>query len=240
MIFDEQTHAYLVATIYRELRDTYGDKGIEIFNQGTKKQANQRGSRMRQRAAHHGFIEPDFPTYFAFGEWTPTSNSDFIVKESKRNVDLLTHVYACPWAKTFAKMGLIDCGLEYCKYIDKEIVRGFSQRLELEVNSLLHDSHYCDFVWHDVFRNPEKEEKLLRYKQQHNVDPTMPFSYHCAHIYHTYKMESIAVFGDPCSEVFERVLSSFKEEYGDNMTSVILSYEGHDFNTPVDMSAYNE
>lgn len=74
MNYTERHHAFLSAAYYRELRDSALPRWSEAFRMATQLYAQQRGSRMAQRALRDG--QPlDFATYRAYSEWRASDAS---------------------------------------------------------------------------------------------------------------------------------------------------------------------
>ena len=58
MGFTEESQTFLVAAYYRELKETFGERGIEAFVHAVKQYGMQRGNRMAQRADRNWIILP--------------------------------------------------------------------------------------------------------------------------------------------------------------------------------------
>ncbi len=65
-MFNEKTHAFIVASFYKHLTEKHGERGKDIFIKATQKYAEQRGARMAMRAMRDGY-PLDYASYFAYG-----------------------------------------------------------------------------------------------------------------------------------------------------------------------------
>ena len=70
-IFNERVQAFITVWFYRELKESFGARGVQAFIQGTQSYGEQRGRRMAQRAIRAG-EELTLDTYLRRGEWVNT------------------------------------------------------------------------------------------------------------------------------------------------------------------------
>jgi hypothetical protein len=169
-MYNEKTHASIIGLFYRSFREE-GEKGIRLFVKAAQFYAEQRGRRMSLRALRDGH-KLDFDTYLAYGEWSAVC--PITVEYGQEGNDFIERVYSCPWAETFAEMDLKDCGLAYCREIDKGLVRGFNPELVFELKSVLHDSACCV----QVLKNYRPLKKISS-----PPDAKKDWQFHCAHIF---------------------------------------------------------
>ena len=87
----------------------------------------------------------DYNTYMAYGEIYATIPGK--TEMAGEYPDAETRVYSCAWHDTFWEMDLAECGLVYCKEIDRGIVRGFNPGLLFEQKSVLHNAPCCRLVF---------------------------------------------------------------------------------------------
>lgn len=166
--FTEKHHAYLVGRFYEELMSKCPDRAEAIFIMCTQRYAQQRGSRMAQRAIRDGRVL-NFTTYREYGEWKNTetvkaegcANSGETISWSPDHVE---KVYMCPWAAQFKEMGLEKCGTLYCRYVDKSIVHGFNPLMVYEVPQSMHESGYCLQI--------SREQSLKKTRYSTNIQST--------------------------------------------------------------------
>ena len=225
--FTEKHHAYLVGRFYEALMRDYPEQAEHIFVMCTQRYAEQRGSRMAQRAIRDK--KPlTFTTYREYGEWKNTEtvkaegcpNSGETVSWSPDHVE---KVYMCPWAAQVKEMGLQKCGTLYCKYVDKSLVLGFNPELVYEVPQSMHESGYCIQISRDAnFSENQEFHKHAEYQKG--------FDYHCGHCYKTFREIISAILGTNGEEIAVFVLKQFEDDYGKEMADVLLSYKNVDFN----------
>jgi hypothetical protein len=211
-MYNEKNHAYIIGLFYKHLKEA----GIPVFIKAAQRYAEQRGNRMALRALKDG-QELTFASYMAYGEWTGTVHME--VTEERDNDSLIVTVSTCPWAETFAKMGLKDCGMVYCKEIDQGIVRGFNPYLVFELKSVLHNSEHCV----QVFNNIDSAEEVPA-----PADGKKDWQYHCAHVFATMaEITKAAGYGD----IVDRVKTDYIQAFGEAALEGIID-TGIDFNLP--------
>jgi hypothetical protein len=215
-MYNEKNHAYIVGLFYKHLKASPGGAGIRVFIKATQRYAEQRGNRMALRALRDG-QKLNFASYAAYGEWTGTVHMD--VTEERSNDRLIVTVSTCPWAETFAEMGLKDCGMVYCGEIDLGIVRGFNPYLDFELKSVLHNSEHCI----QVFKNIDNAEKVPA-----PADGKKDWQYHCAHIFETMAGISKAA---GYADVVDRVKADYILKFGEAALEGITGTD-IDFNLP--------
>lgn len=225
MTFTERTHAFLSASFYKIMKEENFHNYRAAFRMATQLYAQQRGSRMAQRALRDGH-ELDFAAYRAYGEWTYTEegtkglNTD--AKVSVEGEDLKLVAYNCPWAAQYKAMGLEDGGYDYCDDLDESIARGFNPDLTYDVTQTQY--HGVETCIH-YQRNARLEKDVPK-------DPAnlRPFEYHCAHVYHTFARLMAAIYGTEGERLNQKVLDAFAAEYGQEYADKLLEYSSVDFN----------
>ena len=225
--FTERHHAFIAASFYQQLTLRFGERGEQAFVLATQRYAEQRGSRMAQRAIRDG--KPlTFAVYREYGEWAPTRTA---VEEGSQNVsevvsyapDYEVKIHQCPWAIQFKEMGVIRGGTVYCTHLDKAIVRGFNPYLTFETKQSLHECPYCIQVMEGA--NFKEGQEFPR--SPANV---RGFDYHCGHCYKTFREIAVSIFGQEGEEASAKVLALFGENYGREMADRILDFRNVDFN----------
>lgn len=224
--FTEKQHAFLAASFYQQLTMRFGDRGEQAFILATQRYAEQRGSRMAQRAIRDG--KPlDFTTYREYGEWSSTQTA---IEEGCQNIseivanspDYEVKIHQCPWAAQFKEMGVVRGGTVYCTHLDKAIVRGFNPYLVFETKQSLHEHPYCIQVMEGA---GFKEDQQFDRKPEN----MRGFDYHCGHCYKTFREISVSIFGQQGEEAAAQVLKAFQEHYGRDMADRILDFRNVDF-----------
>ena len=224
MNYTERHHAFLSAAYYRELRDSALPRWSEAFRMATQLYAQQRGSRMAQRALRDG--QPlDFATYRAYSEWRASDASVLGVRTRTEVVvdgaDKLSRIYNCAWSAQYIEMGLEDGGMAYCDDLDRSIARGFNPDLRYEVEQTQY--HGCECCIH------RQCDAHLELQVEPPRDGVKPFEYHCAHLYYTYLRTLSAIYGDAGAALSARVLKAFAEQYGEDAADGLRKYQDTDF-----------
>ncbi len=224
--FTEKHHALMAASYYSVLTERFGRSGTEAFIHATIRYAEQRGSRMAQRAIRDG-RELDYAAYMEYGEWTNTQSVKDEGCENRGCVesmqpDYVYRITSCPWAAQFREMGMQKAGVVYCTYLDPSIVRGFNPAITFLTEQSLHD-HDCCIQKVPDSRLPENfvPEKRTEYRKG--------FDYHCGHIFKTFSQLSGAIFGPEGREAADEVLHLFQDAYGKDMADVLTDYLDTDF-----------
>ncbi len=225
--FTEKHHAFIAGMYYSLLIDRFGERGKAAFVHATQRYAEQRGSRMAQRAIRDGRTL-DFATYREYGEWVNTQtvkdegcdNQGYVVSYSP---DFDERVTKCPWATQFKEMGLSECGTLYCTYVDNSVCRGFNPDLVFDVPQSMHEHGSCI----QILRGANFPEGI---KFQKHAEYLRTFDYHCGHIYKTFSSITEAIFSAEGTAVNAEVLKRFGDTYGSDMAGVLVSYRNTDFN----------
>ena len=222
--FTERHHAYIAAQFYKFLKERHGGQGLDVFVMATRRYAEQRGSRMAQRALRDG-RKLTFSTYREYGEWT---NSPAVTAQGAGNKsetlaespDYVMKITACPWAAQFADMGMSECGALYCSHVDSSLARGFNPDIKYEVLCSLNDSDSCIHILRGA--------GLLPPPGARNAANMREFDYHCGHIYKTFSEITKAVLGD--SQIAADVMIVFCGNYGAGMGAQLAALAKEDFN----------
>ena len=224
--YTEYQHAFISAMFYKKLKGL-GDRGIAAFVLATQRYAEQRGSRMAQRAISLG-MPLDFTSYFALGEW---DFSEFFKKNIKGDhvtvdnygKDYVFNICACAWHEQYKEMELIDGAHIYCAHLDVALARGFNPYLDFSVTQTMHvpGNDKCTFVLKEAnVLGPVK--KLSEW--------VMPFEYHCAHVYHTFREVTESIFCSEGTLIASEVIKEFSEAYGKESADRLIRYKDTNFN----------
>lgn len=223
---DEKQHAFIVSEYYRLLKEKWGEQGVAVFRLAAITYGEQRGKRMAMRCLKDGHAL-DYEGYFAYGEY-PSTPAYFDVEMWDEEGTVHEQVTRCPWAGVFASRGMKDCGVVYCREIDRAIVRGFNPELEIETASTQHLEGCCRFFFRDKAVRPgllEKAEQMTASRR----DITRPLDFHCAHVLHTFAETVHGVWGEEGDAVTDRVKAAFRETNGDEMADALLALLSGDF-----------
>jgi len=232
-LLTEKHHALLFGLLARQCLQVDADKvrpiirptgqpGAEaVVLETVRRYGEQRGHRMRLRALRdHAPL--NLTTYLAYKEWrpaTPESRGQTLEQDGS----VVSTVTACPWANTWQETGLLPYGRFYCQEIDLALGRGFDPQAVLEVKkTLTNDLEPCVFVFHQA--------GLLGEPDRPSQDATMPWDYHCAHLYKTTR----EVFGERLGEKGLRLARAALDEFahivGEAEVRRILDLQDGDFN----------
>lgn len=223
----EKHHAYIVAKFYQLLTEHFGERGEAAFVLATQRYAEQRGSRMAQRAIRDG--KPlTFATYREYGEWISTQSTinegcDNRSKIVSYSPDLEEQVIQCPWATQFKEMEMQTAGTLYCIHLDKAIVRGFNPYLVFEVPQSMHEHDYCI----QISREANLPDGIVIQKHPEYL---RSFDYHCGHVFQTFSKISAVIFDGDGEAVGGEVLRCFGGRYSAEMADVLAGYENTNFN----------
>lgn len=215
-MFNEKTHAFIVASYYKHLIAQAGkERGTAIFIKAAQKYGEQRGARMALRAMRDGY-PLDYTSYFAYGEWYPTIPSES--KNVGENGERRSNIFKCAWADTFREMGLQECGKVYCYQIDAGIVRGFNPELRFKAHHNLSDSDFCDlqFIGSDLSK-----------KIPAPADGKKDWVYHCAHTMRAFGDVCNVVLGNP--SVYSEVHEDFQKKFGEEDLVQLIEAMQQDF-----------
>ncbi len=226
--FTERHHAFISATYYRIMKAEQFPSFEGVFRMAMQLYAQQRGSRMAQRALRDG--RPlDFASYRYYGEWeyTPQSRAENVVASDSavEGEDLKLTITACPWSAQFLDMGLEEAATAYCDDLDQSIARGFNPYLRYDVLQTMHKNR--DFCLHYQRDARLGQEEAYGPKDSGNI---LEFTYHVAHVYKTFSGLMTAIYKEKGQSLNSRVLEEFARQYGGDMAAELLKYRNHDFN----------
>lgn len=225
---DEIQHAFIVSEFYRLLKAHDGENGIAVFRMAAITYGEQRGKRMAMRALRDGH-PLDYEGYFAYGEY-PSTDAYFDVDMWDEQGVVNERVTRCPWATVFAERGMKECGVAYCREIDRAIVRGFNPELELETASTQHLQGCCRFYFRDQKVYPGLLEKAGALTENRS-DISKPLEYHCGHVFHVFSQTVRGVYGQAGAEMCGQVIEAFRGAFGEQMTGALLENAKADFET---------
>ena len=226
MAFTEESQTFLIAAYYKELKETFGERGVEAFIHAVKQYGMQRGSRMAQRAIRDG-QKLDYITFCRYGEWEPSGEVVRTGNVSKTSVASYTpdyeyHVMTCPWYQGFQKFGALEAGALYCANLDEAINQGFNGQIPFRTVQTMHTADCCIFRVRNAGITPETDLK-------HREGSVRGFDYHCAHVYTAFGTVCTGIFGQEGEAVIERVLGAFGEQYGAAMAEQLVWLAGENF-----------
>ncbi|MBQ9966902.1 MAG: L-2-amino-thiazoline-4-carboxylic acid hydrolase [Clostridia bacterium] len=218
-MLNEKQHAFIVEGFYRRIKAHDPRLCKEVFLFCTRKYAEERGSRMAQRALRDGF-SLDLGTYRSYGEWDYTSPEVVENKVLETSPNYRYIVTKCPWNTQFSEMNAMECAEEYCMDLDRSLSRGFNPDLNFEVGCTMHSCGHCDFILHGAGRAdlPPVNEANKR-----------PFAFHCGHVLAVFARCVRNIYGDEGEKMTLEVEHDFGEKYGKEALGELLEYKKLDF-----------
>jgi len=227
-LFSEKHHAFVSATFYRIIKENGFHDYRTAFRMAVRLYAQQRGSRMAQRALRDG--RPlDFASYRYYGEWEYTPGALAAMPRHFESVaegcDVKMIVHSCPWKDQYYEMGLPDGALDYCADLDCSIARGFNPELAFEVGQTLmqEGNEFCVLYQREANIGAESAYG------PRNPENIMCWSFHCGHVYKTFSDVFTAVYGEKGAEASGKAIAAFAEAYGDDMAQSLAGFKAHDF-----------
>jgi hypothetical protein len=221
-LLTEKHHALLFGLLARNVIEAGGEAdGEAIVLEAVRRYGEQRGWRMRLRVLRDG-APLNLTSYLAYKEWRPAT-SEASAKTVEQVGDVISTVSACPWANAWSEAGLLRYGRLYCLEIDRALGRGFDPETDLEVRkTLTNDREPCQFVFRQA-AIPGEGEIPAR-------DPSMPWDYHCAHLYKTMRELLSERMGEEGLRLVRAALDNFEQIVGEVAVLQILGRQETDFN----------
>lgn len=218
--------AMLFALFVRNAKAMAGESGATAAHEGLLLYADQRGSRMAKRASAHN-APNTMLNYMVFGEWSALPGT--MIQENVELVpNVVTHVHMCPWYTVWKRMGFLEEGEEYCKYIDYNLVKGFNSELELGVNQVRTcGAPYCEFVWNGCALDATNAAYLEEQKKVLGDSCKKDWLYHTQHTYSAMK-EKLADLPQ-YSMILEKTMKDFEVLYGSAIRKAVEDCEAVDF-----------
>lgn len=229
MAFTEESQTFLIAAYYRELKETFGDRGTAAFVHAVRQYGIQRGSRMAQRAIRDG--QPlDYVTFCRYGEWEPSREILQAGKGSRTEIaqmspDYELHVLSCPWYQAFEKYHALEAGALYCGNLDEAINQGFNGAIPFRTVQTKHTAEFCIFEVRDAGITVQTD-------LSHRPGVVRGFDYHCAHVFAAFGGVCRGIFGEDAGRaLMQRVLDAFGSEFGAEMAEELEKMAEQDFLT---------
>jgi hypothetical protein len=210
-------HAMIFGLYVRKLKDMHGDESDAILESTVKLDGKQRGNRMRQRANAKG-LDGSMESYLSLGEWKADEGS-MDIRTIKQGNPAVTRVYKCPWCTEWERFGFVSEGEYYCRFVDKALVKGFNDTLDLGVNSIqTKGDEYCEFIW-----NEANMDGLIKVDEASRI---MPWDYHIAHL-----MKCIESSTEEGKEILDSIFYDIKVIYDVDLDAIQEEYRDCDFSS---------
>lgn len=228
--FTPTHHALMMAWISKAVVDAVGaEEGERIIRRGVVRYGNQRGRRMAMRAEANGHPRT-MAAYFAYAE-VRLRRSDFKMEILERSPDARIRTSVCPWAIAWERNDLTAYGRYFCMEIDRAVVQGFNDDLDLEVSGTLSNgAEYCDMTFVDAnFTVPTMAGLAWKKTISPGRRVLMPWEYHVGHLYKTLGEVIADELGDDADGVMTAALDNFTDKYGEAAGDKVLVHQTTDF-----------
>lgn len=223
-----EQHAVLIGLAGKYLKEYAGEYGIDLFINCIVKYGNQRGMRMRNRALRDG--RPlNYETFLAYGELKlNTLPGDYSVKEE--SPVYINCCHRCMWDEAWRKYGLSEFGEWYCKYVDINLVQGFSNDMVMVVKTMrgLGDD-CCTFVNVGYEQTEESKKRIADLKAELNGKYSKDFLYHQGHFLNVVRRICSNPLGEDYNKVEENMMKAFAEIYDLNLAEQVKKESRKDY-----------
>ena len=223
-----EQHAVLIGLTGKYLEKYAGEYGTDLFINCIVKYGNQRGQRMRNRAIRDG--RPlNYETFLAYGELKlDTLPGDYSVKS--QSPVYINCCHRCMWDEAWKKFGLSQYGKWYCRYIDINLVQGFSNDMVMIARTMkgLGDD-CCTFVNVGYEQTEESKQRIVRLKEDLSGRYTRDFLYHEGHFLNAVRRICKNPLKDNYNRFEAELLQEFASIYGNKIAESVLEKSGMDF-----------
>ena len=223
--FSETHHAVLFGLIAKETIQRFGPvEGETCIRKAIRRYGEQRGKRMAKRAQADG-QELSMTNYQIYGEWLPSDPTRMQSQMKETPPDLRARVTVCPWNDAWRKYDLLQYGRLYCQGIDAALVKGFNPELSIEVGKTLsNQGEPCEFTYCNASLAHQDTIRVIEERRAASGGKhTMPWDYHCGHLYTTARQVLGEDFGESGVEAARVALEAFAARFGEGMAQVVLS-----------------
>lgn len=223
-----EQHAVLIGLTGKYLEKYAGEYGTDLFINSIVKYGNQRGQRMKKKAVADG--RPlNYETFLAYGELKlNTLPGDYGV-QSESPV-YINCCYRCMWDEAWKKFGLSKYGEWYCRYIDINLVQGFSNDMVMIARTMkgLGDD-CCTFVNVGYEQTEESKKRIADIKKELNGKYYKNFLYHQGDFLNIVRKICSAPLKDRYPEFEKEMMEEFSQIYGKELAEEVLEESQKDF-----------
>ena len=226
----EVHHAVLFALLARQALAFYGaESGQALIRKWVRRYGEQRGRRMALRAMRDSknLAMSDF---LAYGEWRSATGSA-LQEMIEQGGEIRLRVFRCPWALAWEQSDFLDVGRLYCQEIDAALVRGFNPELRLQINSTLtNGGEWCEFIFYEaasLCRGAVEEVKRRQVEMRNRA--SLPWEYHCAHLYQSFLETMQAVISATGQQAAQAAAEAFSRFFGPGCLAAFQHYLMGDF-----------
>ena len=223
-----EQHAVLIGLAGKYLEKYAGEYGTDLFINSIVKYGNQRGQRMRKRALADG--RPlNYETFLAYGELKlDTLPGDYSVKSE--SPVYINCCHRCMWDEAWKKFGLSRYGEWYCRYIDINLVQGFSNDMVMIAKTMkgLGDE-CCTFVNVGYEQTEESKKRIADMKAELNGKYCRDFLYHEGHFLNAVRRICSAPLKENYSRFEQDMMNEFAGIYGKELAQKVMEESEKDF-----------
>ena len=183
---------------------------------------------MRKRALRDG-RKLDFETFQAYGELKlDTLPGDYsIASESPVYINCC---HRCLWYEGWKKYDLVKYGELYCRYIDINLVQGFSDEMVMIARTMLgKGDDCCTFVSVGYEQTEESKQRIAAMRSQLHGKYTKDFLYHLGHYLSALKLICFLADAVHEEEVIAAVRREFAAIYGAELTEQVWKAAQEDY-----------
>jgi hypothetical protein len=230
-LLSEKHHAVLFALIGRQTIQNFGSMvGEGSIRRAIQQYGNERGKRMALRAQAMD-QELTMTNYLIFGEWQPSGFTETNSVMEDAFPDVRMKVTKCPWNDAWIEHDLLQYGKIYCQEIDDALLQGFNPELTIEMgNTLSNQGQPCEFVYRNASLHDTEILNIIQEKRLAiQKEITMPWDYHCGHLYKVFNQILIDEHGATGQQVMQDSLEDFRDYFGNDIVQIITSFRKTDF-----------
>jgi hypothetical protein len=222
-------HAVLYGLMAESAYRMLGQAALKTIVVAIKRYCGERGLRSAMRCVADG-RELTVRNYILYGEWADTKGWSKH-GEPSYSPHYSTRVDVCPWSVAWDRSNLLKYGKIYCQYADKSLVRGFNQKLRIDMGRIItHGGKYCEFNWPACRMTPKENASLPAERVEMIPRVTKGFLYHCAHLLSTFRREFYLEFNLPAGqEIIDRALCWYGETHNPDKAEEIKEESRRNF-----------
>jgi hypothetical protein len=227
--FNVEHHAVLFGLYAKYAKQTAGKKGLDAVGKAVSVYGAERGTRMAKRTKRDG-LPLTMENYLAYGEWT-AKPGQMEMREKALAPVYTTAVTRCEWNESWKKNGLAEFGPIYCRFVDHHLVKGYSDSLELAVDSFLSEgAAECLFTWNGADMGGGNKEAFMKKKASFGMRNAKDFRYHAAHLSAVMKRVLKDELGTEADKIAVLALKEFSNKFGPDFAEAVADGEKTDFN----------
>ncbi len=210
----------------RNARKVAAESAETAIQSGTQVYASQRATRMAKRTVANK-DELNMLNYQVYGEWT--APLDLIKSQTiETEPTYIMQVDVCPWYVVCKEYGYLKELEEYCKTIDKTLVKVYNSQLSLDINGIkTFGAKGCTFVWNGLKMDDETQKIIAEKRKELGLTCKKDWEYHTKHMYSAMSSEMLKL---PCGqEIINNTLKDFEDMFGKKMKDIVIDCKNINF-----------